>query len=163
VRAAPRRAPTHRRGRPAAPRPPAATLAARHGCVVALAPRHPPRTDLLNAPKIFAQAWKIIRRALDEWTRERIDFVTDDEIYAGYFLARFDASELYTNLGGTRDPAELESDVVPGFAAQPGTDLDPELTFNWREKPMPPRIQRLIAQAKEQAKQAKRDKASQKA
>ena len=77
----------------------------------------------------------------------------------------YSATARSCSAAGTRgdSAAELESDVVPGFAAQPGTDLDPELTFNWREKPMPPRIQRLIAQAKEQAKQAKRDKASQKA
>ena len=46
------------------------------------------------------------RRGLDEWTRERVDFVTDDEIFnGGYFLAHFDAADLFTTLGGTRDPA----------------------------------------------------------
>ena len=35
---------------------------------------------LLNAPPLFAHAWKIIRRTLDPYTRDRIVFVFDDEI-----------------------------------------------------------------------------------
>ena len=43
-----------------------------------------------HAPSLRA---RVPRRGLDEWTRERVDFVTDDEIFnGGYFLAHFDAA-----------------------------------------------------------------------
>ena len=96
------------------------------------------------------------RRGLDEWTRERVDFVTDDEIVnGGYFLAHFDAADLFTTLGGTRDPAELRGTTVPGFWQQPGTGVDPELLFDWRQTPLPPAVQALSKLALEQAKRQK--------
>ena len=96
------------------------------------------------------------RRGLDEWTRERVDFVTDDEIFNGdYFLAHFDAADLFTTLGGTRAPAELRGTTVPGFWHQPGTDVDPELLFDWRQTPLPPAVQALSKLALEQAKRKK--------
>jgi len=96
------------------------------------------------------------RRGLDEWTRERIDFVTDDEIFnCGYFLEHFDAADLFTTLGGTRDPAELQGTTVPGFWQQPGTEVDPELLFDWRKTPLPPAVQALSKLALEQAKRKK--------
>ena len=70
----------------------------------------------------------------------------------GYFLERFDAADLFTTLGGTRDPAELQDKTVPGFWHQPGTDVEPELLFDWREKPLRPAVQALISKAREQAK-----------
>lgn len=79
----------------------------------------------------------------DEFTRERIDFVTDDEISAGYFLERFDAADLYTTLGGTRDATELQNKILPGFWLQPGTNVEPELIYDWRVKPLPAEIERL--------------------
>ena len=96
------------------------------------------------------------RRGLDEWTRERIDFVTDDEIFnGGYFLEHFAATDLFTTLGGTRDPAELQGTTVPGFWQQPETEVDPELLFDWRKTPLPPAVQALSKLALEQAKRKK--------
>lgn len=106
-----------------------------------------------HAPSLRA---RVPRRGLDEWTRERVDFVTDDEIFnGGYFLAHFDAADLFTTLGGTRDPAELRGTTVPGFWHQPGTDVDPELLFDWRQTPLPPAVQALSKLALEQAKRKK--------
>ena len=93
---------------------------------------------------------------MDEWTRERIDFIKDDEIFnEGFFLARFEATELFTTLGGTRDPAELQDTNLPGFWHQPGTEVDPQLQFDWRQKPLPPAVQALSKLAREQAKRKK--------
>ena len=83
-------------------------------------------------------------------------YTTTDEIFnGGYFLAHFDAADLFTTLGGTRDPAELRGTTVPGFWHQPGTDVDPELLFDWRQTPLPPAVQALSKLALEQAKRKK--------
>ena len=38
-------------------------------------PRPVDRLYLLNAPPAFAHAWSVLKRALDDWIRERIVFV----------------------------------------------------------------------------------------
>ena len=58
-------------------------------------------------------------------------------------------------IGGTRDPAELQSTTVPGFWQQPGTEVDPALLFDWRKTPLPPAVQALSKLALEQAKRKK--------
>ena len=65
------------------------------------------------------------------------------------------AADLFTTLGGTRDPAELQGTTVPGFWQQPGTEVDAELLFDWRKTPLPPAVQALSKLALEQAKRKK--------